>query len=242
MSDDKYDESDLEEDVDEDEYQPKPRIKIGETINKPIKPDEESDEEEEDEDDESDAEVKSNGSGSEDGGDDEDDDMSDIDEEDKVPTKENKRSTLPQFPEFDDDMGGEDVDDDDMSDDDNYLQKFDESTKHNIISEFHPEMQVHNYDEIDILTTIVRDPNGIIVDPMHRTLPFITKYERARVLGERAKQLNSGAKAFIEVEPTLIDGYLIALKEYDAKKIPFIIKRPLPNGGCEYWRFRDLEI
>jgi hypothetical protein len=35
---------------------------------------------------------------------------------------------------------------------------------------------------------------------------------------------------------------LIALKEYEEKKIPFIIKRPLPNGGCEFWRFADLEI
>jgi DNA-directed RNA polymerase subunit K/omega len=103
-------------------------------------------------------------------------------------------------------------------------------------------MQAHNYDEIDVLATIVRDANGLIVDPLHRTFPFITKYEKARVLGERAKQLNSGAKALVEVEPTVIDGYLIALKEYEAKKIPFIIKRPLPNGGCEYWRFRDLEL
>ena len=33
-----------------------------------------------------------------------------------------------------------------------------------------------------------------------------------------------------------------ALKEYEEKKIPFIIKRPLPNGGCEFWKFKDLEI
>ena len=40
----------------------------------------------------------------------------------------------------------------------------------------------------------------------------------------------------------MIDGYLIALKELEQKKIPFIIQRPLPNGGCEYWRLTDLEI
>jgi DNA-directed RNA polymerase I, II, and III subunit RPABC2 len=73
-------------------------------------------------------------------------------------------------------------------------------------------------------------------------LPFVTRYERARILGERAKQLNSGARAFVEVDANVIDGYLIALKEFEEKKIPFIVKRPLPNGGCEYWKFKDLEI
>jgi DNA-directed RNA polymerase subunit K/omega len=54
--------------------------------------------------------------------------------------------------------------------------------------------------------------------------------------------LNSGAKPLIEIEPSIIDGYLIALKEYEQKKIPFIIKRPIPNGGIEYWKFEDLEM
>jgi DNA-directed RNA polymerase subunit K/omega len=61
------------------------------------------------------------------------------------------------------------------------------------------------------------------------------------VLGERAKQINSGAKPLIERDPTVIDGYIIALMEFDQKKIPFILKRPLPNGGCEYWKLQDLE-
>jgi len=61
-------------------------------------------------------------------------------------------------------------------------------------------------------------------------------------LGERAKQLNAGAKPMVEVDINVIDGYLIALKEFEEKKIPFIIKRPLPNGGIEYWKFKDLEV
>ncbi|NDA73027.1 MAG: hypothetical protein EBX69_06285, partial [Betaproteobacteria bacterium] len=39
---------------------------------------------------------------------------------------------------------------------------------------------------------------------------MLSRYEKARILGERAKQLNSGAEPFIEVDETLIDGYLIA--------------------------------
>jgi hypothetical protein len=29
--------------------------------------------------------------------------------------------------------------------------------------------------------------------------------------------------------------------ELREKAIPFIVERPLPNGGCEYWRIADLE-
>ena len=97
-------------------------------------------------------------------------------------------------------------------------------------------------DEIEALCVTVRDKSGIIVDPLHRTLPFLTKYERARILGERAKQINAGAKPVVDIPNDVIDGYLIALKELESKSIPFIIKRPLMNGGCEYWRLPDLEL
>lgn len=140
------------------------------------------------------------------------------------------------------DMGFENSDDDDEDDYDDYLQKFDDNTRKEIISEFHPEMQSHNYDEIVNLAVIVRDGNGIPIDPLHKTLPMLTRYEKARILGERTKQLNSGAIPFVKVDETIIDGYLIALKELEEKKIPFIIKRPMPNGGCEYWKLSDLEI
>lgn len=136
----------------------------------------------------------------------------------------------------------EEDEEDDEEEDDNYLQKIDESMKHNIISEYHHELKVHNNEEVEALSVVVRNETGVIIDPLHRTLPFLTKYETARVLGERAKQLNSGAKPFVEIDVSLIDGYLIALKEFEAKKIPFIIKRPMPNGGCEYWKLKDLEV
>jgi DNA-directed RNA polymerases I, II, and III subunit RPABC2 len=136
----------------------------------------------------------------------------------------------------------DDEDENEGDDDENYLQKFDESIQQHIIEDFHPDLKMHNYEEIEILSRIVRDPQGNIIDPLHKTLPFLTRYEKARVIGERAKQINAGAKPAIEIETNIIDGYLIAMKEFEEKKIPFIIKRPLPNGGCEYWRVSDLEI
>ena len=101
---------------------------------------------------------------------------------------------------------------------------------------------VQNFHEVDALCTIVRNADGIIIDPLHKTLPFITKYEKAKVLGERAKQLNSGAEPFVEMGDEMIDGYLIAMAEFEQKKIPMIVRRPLPNGGSEFWRLADLEV
>ena len=120
-------------------------------------------------------------------------------------------------------------------------QKFDDGTRENYIIANHPEIIQHNNEEIAVLSKVVRNSNGIIIDPLHRTLPFITKYERAKILGSRAKQINRDAPVFVNVPDGVIDGYTIALLEYKEKAIPFIIRRPIPNGGCEYWRFEDLE-
>uniref|UniRef100_A0A6C0HGQ8 Uncharacterized protein n=1 Tax=viral metagenome TaxID=1070528 RepID=A0A6C0HGQ8_9ZZZZ len=172
----------------------------------------------------------------------EDDDDDDSDDEDakqkRLFAKEKSSEAQQNYPVSDDD----DDEDDDDDYDENYLQKFDETLKQNIISEFHPEMQQLNYGEVELLTVVHRDDNGQIFDPLHRTLPFLTKFEKARVLGERAKQINDGAKPFVKLATNAIDGYLIALAELEQKVIPFIIKRPLPNGGCEYWKLKDLEI
>lgn len=136
----------------------------------------------------------------------------------------------------------EDEDEDDDDENDNYLQKFDNDLNNNYIVNFHPECSIHNYDEISIFTHVVRDNNNNIIDDLHKTIPFLTKYEKARILGQRAKQINSGGTPFIKVPENVIDGYIIAELELQQKKIPFIIRRPIPGGGSEYWNIRDLEI
>ena len=132
--------------------------------------------------------------------------------------------------------------DDDDEDPDVYFQKFDEEIKKNYLVEEHPTEFNKNYDEIETLCNIVRDENNNIIDPLHKTLPYLSKYERTRVLGQRAKQLNSGSKPFVPVPDSIIDGFIIAEMELVQKRIPFIIQRPLHGGACEYWKLRDLEI
>ena len=132
--------------------------------------------------------------------------------------------------------------DENEEDEANYLQKFDSKMRENFITDHHPEARTHNYEEVKALCRVSRDGRGIIIDPLHKTIPFLTKYEMTRVIGQRAKQLDSGAKAFVKVPINVIDGYHIALLELEQKKLPFIIKRPYPNGGVEYWNVSDLEV
>lgn len=166
----------------------------------------------------------------------------DINDDDEVEEEEEELEVVPDGENniMENNINYEDSDDDDLDED--YLQKIEKDTQSSIIKEYHPEMIVHNRDEIKTSCHIVRNSQGNIIDPLHKTLPFVTSYERARVIGERAKQIEAGAKPFIEVSSNMVDGYLIALKEFENKKIPFIIQRPLPNGTSEYWKLSDLEI
>jgi len=136
----------------------------------------------------------------------------------------------------------DDYDHDDEEQNENYLQKFDKELTKNYILDFHPECLNHNYDEIKSLSVVTRDQHNIIIDPLHKTLPFLTKYEQARVLGQRAKQIECGAKPLVKVPENIIDSYIIAKLELEQKNIPFIIRRPIPNGGSEYWNIKDLEM
>ncbi len=67
----------------------------------------------------------------------------------------------------------------------------------------------------------------------------LTKYEKTRVLSERASQINSGSIVFVSNPERFTNSYQIAIEEFNLKKIPFIIKRPYGNT-FEYWKLNDL--
>ena len=73
------------------------------------------------------------------------------------------------------------------------------------------------------------------------TTPYMTKYERARVLGTRALQIAMCAPIMVELEG-LTDPLKIAMKELKAGKIPIIIRRFLPDGSYEDWSINELII
>ncbi len=78
------------------------------------------------------------------------------------------------------------------------------------------------------------------VDKDHTTYPYLTKYEATRIVGFRANQLSQGAQPFINVPEHVSDVREIARLELAANRLPFILKRPLPDGSYEYWRLQDL--
>lgn len=73
------------------------------------------------------------------------------------------------------------------------------------------------------------------------TTPFMTKYERARILGTRALQISMNAPVLVDIEGET-DPLQIAMKELSAKKIPLIVRRYLPDGSYEDWSVEELII
>ena len=73
----------------------------------------------------------------------------------------------------------------------------------------------------------------------NKTSPYLNKYERTRILAERAQQIIDGGVIFISHPETYKNAYDIAVQELSERKIPFIIKRPY-NNTFEYWKLEDL--
>lgn len=73
------------------------------------------------------------------------------------------------------------------------------------------------------------------------TTPYMTKYERARVLGTRALQISMNAPILVDIE-NATDPLQIAMKELQQKKIPLVIRRYLPDGSFEDWGCDELIV
>ena len=121
------------------------------------------------------------------------------------------------------------------------------SVKNHVLLEQHPEIRP-DYEETVSEKMMIREaypPLGAAAatgagDKRHSTYPFLTLYERTKILALRASQLAHGSTPFIDVPEYLTDVYEIARAELEAKRLPYILKRPLPNGDYEYWRLADL--
>ena len=59
------------------------------------------------------------------------------------------------------------------------------------------------------------------------------------LLGYRTLQIMNGSDVFVDIESK--EPLDIAKEELKQKKIPFKIKRKLPNGNVEIWNISDFE-
>lgn len=104
------------------------------------------------------------------------------------------------------------------------------------------ELKFNNKSKFDNFNKVMEMSNANFQNEIRKkTTNRLTKYEKTKILGIRAQQLSSGMPALIEVPKNVRDIRVIAEMELEQRKIPFIIKRPLPNKGCEYIKVEDLE-
>ncbi|KAK7740540.1 subunit common to RNA polymerases I, II, and III [Cytospora paraplurivora] len=68
-----------------------------------------------------------------------------------------------------------------------------------------------------------------IPNELRTTTPYMTKYEKARILGTRALQISMNAPVLVDLEGET-DPLQIAIKELREKKVPLIVRRYLPDG------------
>jgi DNA-directed RNA polymerase I, II, and III subunit RPABC2 len=93
-------------------------------------------------------------------------------------------------------------------------------------------------------TVIESDEHGAAgAVPRHErtTTPYMTKYERARVLGTRALQISMNAPVLVQLDGET-DPLEIAGKELREKRVPFVVRRYLPDGSYEDWPVDDLIV
>jgi DNA-directed RNA polymerase I, II, and III subunit RPABC2 len=78
------------------------------------------------------------------------------------------------------------------------------------------------------------------------TREFYTKYEYTALLATRAQQLAEGAKPLVSLDglktsdPMFV--WNVAKREIEQRKLPFLLRRQLPNGTSEYWSTQEMEM
>lgn len=114
----------------------------------------------------------------------------------------------------------------------------------NEIAYYHPEVAIDYVETVlpKLQLQVAPPMDSADKDPNHTSLPFLTVYERTKILGTRANQIADGARAFVKVPDHVIEPLEIAKLELEQRRLPFILKRPMPDGTFEYWRLSDLMI
>jgi len=122
-------------------------------------------------------------------------------------------------------------DDIDISNEDDYSDNDDEP-------ELNIDEEENNQDNFKLVTfkNIIENINKT----PKKTIPFLTKFEKARIMGVRLQQLSNGAKPRINTTGLKSMNEIVE-KELIQRMIPFIIRRSLPNGTYEDWKLEEFE-
>lgn len=78
------------------------------------------------------------------------------------------------------------------------------------------------------------------------TRGYFTKYEYTTLVATRAQQLAEGAKPLVELtglkqsDPLFV--WTVAKREIEQQKLPFVVRRQLPDGTAEFWSAQEMEV
>jgi DNA-directed RNA polymerase I, II, and III subunit RPABC2 len=111
-----------------------------------------------------------------------------------------------------------------------------------VLYKYHPETVVDYMETVIPRVPLQQAPPDAGVDANHMSPPFLTVYERTKILGTRTNQLAEGARPFVTVPEHMTHPLEIAKLELEQRRLPFIVKRPMPDGTFEFWRLSDLMI
>jgi DNA-directed RNA polymerase I, II, and III subunit RPABC2 len=96
--------------------------------------------------------------------------------------------------------------------------------------------------ELGFITSFEPSRTDVAVSKIdgRRTLPVMTRFERAKLLAQRAEQIAAGGPITFRNEAKLDNPVEIAQEELRLKVIPFLIVRTLPDGTTEKWNAKDM--
>ena len=73
-----------------------------------------------------------------------------------------------------------------------------------------------------------------------QTKPFLTKFEKTKLIGIRAQMISDGSQPLVNVPTHITNSIDIAELEFKEKKIPLFIKRYINQTSYEFWRQEDM--
>jgi DNA-directed RNA polymerase subunit K/omega len=110
-----------------------------------------------------------------------------------------------------------------------------------VLYRHHPETILDYAEVIDPLIQLEEIiPSG--GDKRHKSQPFLSTYEKTKILSFRSNQLAQGARPYITIPEHVTNVFEIAKLELTQRRLPYIVKRPMPDRTFEYWRLSDLMI
>ena len=135
----------------------------------------------------------------------------------------------------------------DVVEDGNALEDSQKKDLGNELMRFHPEARIDTIESISIEIQLTNVPPSFTnadgqADPNHRSAPFLTQFEKTKILGFRTNQLAQGARPYVKVPEYITDVIDIAKLEINERVLPFIVKRYMPDGTYEKFRLCDLII